>query len=235
MSALRPLRCPECGGGAPLVEAPETACAYCGATVPIPADYVEAARLRGQERVARQQAEPLWRALADGAPAWVPLAALGAVALAPPAGALAVNLLSEWSSQADVMAFVALPLLLPGAGVFFWASAVNATTLGFRAALGARAPKEEGQPPGCRSCGAPLEVEPGALFATCLYCETDSLLESMPLDRLAEGLRQTLSSLQDAVRALRRRRRLLAFGTFGFTLLIGTVSALLAYAVKATV
>lgn len=233
--ALVPLRCPGCGGGPPLVEASEVACPFCGAAVPIPPDYLEAARLRGQERVARQAAEPAWRAVAKGVPAWLPFAALGGVALAPPIASLGVNFVHDWSSQADVMAFVALPLLLPGAALFFWSSAVNETTLGVRAALSAAAPREEGQPLGCRNCGAPLEVEAESLFATCLYCETDSLLEVMPLRPLSEALRGTLSTLRDATEALLRRRRLLAFGVLGFTLLIGAVSGLLAFAVRATV
>jgi LSD1 subclass zinc finger protein len=29
---------------------------------------------------------------------------------------------------------------------------------------------------GCRSCGAPLEVTPGAIAARCLYCQTDNLV-----------------------------------------------------------
>jgi hypothetical protein len=235
MSALKPLRCDECGGGAPLVEALEVACPYCEAMVPIPADYMQAAKLRTQERTARRDGEPLWRAVADGVNQWVPIAGLAAVALLPPAAALAANLVHDWGSQGDVMAFVALPLLLPGAATFLWSSAVNETTLGFRAALGAQAPKEEGKPLECRSCGAPLEVEPEALFANCLYCENDSLLEVIPLGELAGKLRATLSTLRDAARALRRRRRLLAFGILGVATLVATISALLAFAVKATV
>ncbi len=235
MSALAPLRCSECGGIAPLQEALEVACPYCAAMVPIPRDYVAAAKLRTQEHATRREAEPMWRAVADGVRPWVEYTALASVALVPPAAALMVNLLRDWNSQGDVMAFVALPLLLPGAAIFLWASAVNETTLGFKAALGAQPGKGEGKPLGCRSCGAPLDVEPDALFATCLYCETDSLLEVMPLGRLAERLRTTLTTLRDATRALRRRRRLLAFGVSGFTLFVGVVSALLAYAVKTTV
>jgi hypothetical protein len=132
------------------------------------------------------------------------------------------------------MAFVCLPLLLPGAAVFVWASAVNETTLEVRSALGAKAPEREGTPPGCRSCGAPLDAAPEALAATCLYCGTDSLLEVMPLGALAGRLRRTLDTLRDASLALRRRRRLLGFGTLACTLGIAAVSALLAFAVRAT-
>lgn len=232
--ALVPLRCEACGGSPPLREQPELSCPHCGRSVAVPPDYLEAAKLRTKELAARAQAEPAWRAVAEGVPGWLPYAALGSVALVPPGAALAANLLREWRSQGEVMAYVALPLLLPGAALFFWASAVNETTLGIRSALSANAPREEGQLPGCRSCGAPLQVEEGALYASCLYCETDSLLEVMPLRPLSESLRETLKTLGDATSALRRRRRLLAFGVTGFTLLVAAVSALLAFGLRAS-
>ena len=233
-AALVPLRCQQCGGSPPLREAAEVACPFCGARVAVPADYLEAARLRTLELVARGEAEPAWRAVAEGLPRWLPFAALGSVALVPPGAALVVNLIWEWRSQGEVMAYVALPLLLPSAALFFWSSAVNETTLGVRSALSARAPQKEGKPPGCRSCGALLEVEAEALFATCLYCETDSLLEVMPLQPLGESLRATLRTLADATAALRRRRRLMGFGVLGFTLVVAALSALIAFGVRAS-
>ena len=210
------------------------ACPFCGASVVVPPDYLEAARLRTLECAARAEAEPAWRAVAEGLPSWLPLAALGGVALLSPGAALVVNLARDWRSQGEVMAYVALPLLLPSAALFFWSSAVNETTLGVRSALSARAPQEAGKPPGCRNCGAPLEVEVAALFATCFYCETDSLLEVMPLQPLGESLRATLRTLGDATAALRRRRRLMGFGVLGFTLVVAALSALVAFAVRAT-
>lgn len=232
--ALVPLRCEQCGGSPPLREAAEVSCPFCGASVVIPPDYLEAARLRTLELAARSEAEPAWRAVADGVPEWLPYAALASVALVPPGAALVANLVREWRSQGEVMAYVALPLLLPSAALFFWASAVNETTLGVRSALCARAPEEEGKPSGCRSCGAPLQAEPEALFATCLYCEVDSLLEVMPLRPLGESLRASLRTLIDATAALRRRRRLMGFGVVGFTLLVGALSALVAFGVRAS-
>jgi predicted RNA-binding Zn-ribbon protein involved in translation (DUF1610 family) len=233
-AALVPLRCDACGGSPPLREVAEVACPFCEAMVVVPPDYLEAACLRTLELAARAEAEPAWRAVAEGVSDWLPYAALGSVALAPPLAALLVNLLFEWRSQGEVMAYVALPLLLPGAALFFWSSAVNETTLGVRSALCAAPPHEEGKPPGCRSCGAPLAVGDEALFASCLYCETDSLLEAMPLRPLGESLRSTLKTLSDATSALRMRRRLLAFGVSGFTLFVAALSTLVAFGVHAT-
>lgn len=234
MSALVPLRCEACGGSPPLREEPELECPFCEAKVIVPPDYLEAARLRRSELEARAAAEPAWRAVAQGVPDWVAWLALAGVALLPPSAALSANLLGAWRSQGEVMAFVALPLLLPGAALFFWASAVRETTLGVRSALSARPAQQAGEPPGCRSCGAPLDVAPEVLFASCLYCETDSLLEVMPLRPLGELLRATLRTLADATAALRRRRRLLGFGITGVTILVGALSGLLAAGVRAT-
>lgn len=226
---LAPVSCSGCNAPLPLaVPAPSVACPYCGTANELPASYVEAAALRQREHEARRQAEPLWRKLGRGAPGWSAALALPLLVLLPPLATLCGLLLPGLDlGVAEVTALFTLPALLPGAGLWIWSSAVSATTLRFRAALAASAPAREGGAPGCRNCGAPLEAAAGDLTATCGYCGADSLLEQIPVNDIARGLGQTLTSLGQATTALRRRRAILGLGTAGVALLVAGSSVLL--------
>ncbi|HEY1087619.1 MAG TPA: hypothetical protein VGE37_07990 [Archangium sp.] len=58
-------------------------------------------------------------------------------------------------------------------------------------------PLLEGRAWGCRACGAPLDVSPGALGAHCLYCDTESLVN---VDRkTAEARQRFASAMQQSV------------------------------------
>ncbi len=49
-----------------------------------------------------------------------------------------------------------------------------------QAALAAKPPERKGGPATCRSCGAPLTVESGALGVRCIYCGSDNLVALPP-------------------------------------------------------
>ncbi|HEY5934337.1 MAG TPA: hypothetical protein VIU61_06880 [Kofleriaceae bacterium] len=82
-----------------------------------------------------------------------------------------------------------------------------------QAGLAAKPPERPGGSLQCRMCGAPLEVPPNALGATCLYCRAENLV-AIPADWLAKA-KQRASSLGktiaeeskayfEQIRALRR-------------------------------
>jgi len=226
---LAPIRCTSCDAPLPLADpTPTVPCPYCGERNTLPPRYVEAAALHQREHEARLRAEPLWRKVGRGAPSWSAGLALALVVFLPPLATLAGLLLPGLElGVAEVTALFTLPALLPGAGLWIWSSAVSGTTMRFRAALAARAPERDGGAPGCRNCGAPLESGADALTATCGYCGVDSLLEQIPVGELARGLGRTLTSLGQAVTALRRRRAILGLGTGGAALLVAGSSVLL--------
>lgn len=231
---LRPLRCDACGSPAPLAERPAVRCPACGGEVPVPADYLEAARLRRADVEARRAAEPLFARLVRPRP-WVHGAGLALLAGLPPLVTAASSLAWPFHPPAALFGLLTVPALLPGAATCVWARVAAATARPFREALAATRPAGGQGPPGCRSCGAPLEAAPDALAATCLYCGTDSLLEALPLGELGAALRGSLTRLRDATGALRRRRAGLALGLAGATVVAAAVSAALVLAVLATV
>ncbi len=228
---LAPVTCTSCAAPLPLaVPAPQVPCPHCGVANALPAEYVQAAELRRREAEARRQTEPLWRALATGAPTWSKPVALALIVLLPPLATLVAWLIPRLELGAvAITALVSLPSLLPGAALWIWASAVAGTTLRFRAALTARS---EGNATCCRGCGAPLATEPGALAATCGYCGTDSLLEKIPVGELARSLGEAMTTLEEGARKLRARRATLGLGTFGLALVVGGSSFLLWLALR---
>ncbi len=100
--------------------------------------------------------------------------------------------------------WVWIPLVL-SAGlvtlVFWYSSYLSGWVPEARAALAAKPPPVAGAPPACRSCGAPLVVEPGHTFARCIYCGADSLvvLDAIEARRLAASVEHADA---DADRAL---------------------------------
>lgn len=232
--SLKPIRCAACGSPVPLVEAAETACAYCAQPVAIPADYLEAARLHHAGAEARAAAEPLWRRFSARVGWRVQLLGLLLLALLPPLVTLLANLSWPYAAQAQLFGLLTLPALLPGSGIWIWAAVVNATTLPYREALSAKPPAKGEGPVSCRSCGAPLAVEPEALSATCLYCGADSLLEVLPVSELGARLRDSLRTLEEAARTLRKRRVLLALSVTAVLLMVAAVSWVLVWGTAQT-
>jgi LSD1 subclass zinc finger protein len=74
---------------------------------------------------------------------------------------------------------------------------------GLRTQLAA-APALSGGAEGCRSCGAPLIVAPGAVAARCLYCQTESLVNVS--GRLAARQKTKASELHGGVKQALEQR-----------------------------
>lgn len=68
-----------------------------------------------------------------------------------------------------------------------------------QAALAAKPPARPGGPAGCRQCGAPLDVGPGALGVRCPYCRADNLV-ALPRAWVAPlaGARTLGAAIEDA-------------------------------------
>lgn len=73
----------------------------------------------------------------------------------------------------------------------------------------AAAPAPAGGAEGCRSCGAPLSVAPGAVAARCLYCQTESLVNVSGLlaAREKSKARELHGSVKDALDQRDQTRR----------------------------
>ena len=226
--SLKPIHCEDCGGAVPLVAEALVECPYCASTVAIPSDYLKAAAARAGESAARKATEPLWEKLSRPVPKWLGTVGILAVVFLPPALTLLAHLLTfpPWSTL-EILAKVAIPGLVPGATLWLWAAAAGATTLAFQQGMAAAPAKAGKGPPCCRQCGAPLCVEADALSASCAYCGTDSVVQSLPVKTMQTRWKKALRTLEQATVALKRRRVLLALGILGGALFIGSSTALL--------
>ena len=233
MSALRPLSCHACGGQIPLTGQASTQCPYCSAVVSVPAEYAHAVELQARAAQLRRSLEPQWQSLTRpraGATEW--LAAALVLLLPPLASVLAAALSPSPLGPDEVVLLVGIPALLPGGAIWVWAIASRATVLRLGQALAASPPKKAGAAPGCRSCGAPLAVEPGALGATCGYCGTDSMVVGVALTAARSRLRDKLRTFDDALRTLRARRILMGLGAVTLVLLMMGASGLIWLAMR---
>jgi predicted RNA-binding Zn-ribbon protein involved in translation (DUF1610 family) len=236
VSALEPLQCQACAGPVALVEAATTPCPYCGVDVAIPAAHVTALATQRQTSATRRAAEPVWGKLSAGNPPWLAGVAVVMVVLLPPLVTLVASLVPYPPlSHAAIIAFFALPAVVPGAALYAWAGAVDATVTRFNDAMAAAPPARDKAAPGCRSCGAPLSVEPEAIAATCVYCGTDSLIEHVPQGQLTAKLRSATRTLAEGVARLRARKVMIALGIFAATILLVGSSMLIWMAVLATI
>ena len=211
---LQPLQCPHCGAFIALADTPELTCAYCKQPFEAPPRYRALFREHRLEAHVQRELEKRLQHLSRPPRRWADLVSFVLVLLLP---ALAAYLAMRNLPRFDpVMLFAAVivPAALPGSALFAWSTAVHTTIVRFQLALACDAPERPGGPVRCRNCGAALCVEPGAYSARCLYCGTDSLLLDVTViaRRLHTQLRQELHTLEDAVAALRRRRRLLVGG-----------------------
>jgi predicted RNA-binding Zn-ribbon protein involved in translation (DUF1610 family) len=232
---LTPLKCADCGGSPPLAAAAATPCPFCGASVAVPPDYARAFEAQRAAREARAAAEPLWRRLRRGAPPWTGWVGAALVLLLPSLAVAAAHLLlREPLASAEVIALFAVPALLPGGALLIASGAFKALGARFHDALAATPPAKQGDPPGCRECGAGLSPAPDALAASCAYCGTDSVLDDLPVAQLKTALSAALVTLSDGVRALRRRRATLALGVLGLALIVAALAVALRWAIAAT-
>ena len=185
-----------------------------------PPAYLEAIALRRDTVAARQAVEPKWRALAAGSsPSWGYVGGALLVLLPPIATGFGLTLEPE-VTRTGIFALFTLPTLCPGAVVFVWGATADATKRNYHGALAARPAAKAGEPPGCRSCGAPLAVGPSDLSATCLYCGTDSFLSDLPIDALSTDLGEALTTLEQAARALTLRLRLVRLALLGTAVVV---------------
>ncbi|MCA9714457.1 MAG: hypothetical protein H6713_25295 [Myxococcales bacterium] len=221
MSQLDALVCPSCAAALPLAASTSAAgglaCRHCGAEVELPPEYVEAARTLARRVDARRQLEPLWSRLTSP-PSWRWTIVAGlAVWLLPPAAVAAHIYLDDAAyTLASRLAFAAIPALLPGGLIAVVLSIWVTTAIDNAEAMAAAAPEDDGAPPRCRGCGAPLEVRDEDLIASCGYCGVDSILAGVTLrartGRDRERLAHSLRTLEDAIARVRARRRLSLLG-----------------------
>jgi len=231
---LVPLQCHACGGDVPLVAAPATRCVYCGASVAIPREHVEALALHAEARALRVSVEPRWRRMTAEASPWTEWIAVGLALLLPPSiSAVAAFATASPLPTVDGLVFVAVPALAPGGVLWVWAIASRATAQRLHGALGAAPPKRAGGNPTCRSCGAPLPLEPGAVAATCAYCGVDSIVDAAARRPARAALGAEVRTLRDALRTYRMRVTLLGFGLAALAVPMAALAALIWIALRA--
>lgn len=77
---------------------------------------------------------------------------------------------------------------------------IRAAALDFAAVPPARG----GAPPGCHGCGAPLDVGPSTVLATCAYCRSTNIV-GMTIARPTHGLERARASLESSLAERARR------------------------------
>jgi len=210
---LQVIRCDGCQAPVPLSEQAEVACAHCGAVVAMPASHREALRTAKAAEGARRAAEPVWAKLAAPLdPRTSTVALISVVVLPIVASVVALWLPDPPLGRAQIYALATLPALVPGAMLYLWAEAVDATGLRFRDAMSATPPKRGATVPSCRNCDAPLEVGGETISVTCPYCQTDNVVVDVPSKQLKSRLRDALRTLEEATRMLKTRRLALGLG-----------------------
>lgn len=197
---------------------------HCGAAVALPEAHRELRRLQGEDEAARKRAQALFATL--DSPPWLLTRILAAVFdqsmpvfwifFGVPVGlasiflglAVDARLHPPPAATAGVIfvALFAFAFLPRSFGIY-----ANRRAGGRRlllAGLAARPPKLPGGPAGCRECGAPLEVPPGALVARCAYCGADSavVVRTPFLERARRAARAAVHTLDEAAAIDRRER-----------------------------
>jgi DNA-directed RNA polymerase subunit RPC12/RpoP len=228
--AVDVLRCPACGAHVALGQAADARCAHCGKAVPLPEAHRELRRIQHDDEAARRRAQALFFTL--DSPPWLSTRILAAVfdqpmfafwiffgvpvGLASIVAGLAVDTRLHPPPAATVgviFGFLFTFAFLPRSiGVYANRRAGGRSLL--LSGLAARPPKLPGGPAGCRECGAPLEVAPGALVARCVYCGADSAVEIRTpfLARARRAARGAVHTIDQAA-ALDRRERAATRGT----------------------
>ncbi len=223
---LDPLRCTHCGAAVPLLRGEPFACPYCRGRVHVPPPYHALFVAHAQEAEARHALEQRYTRVARPPRRRLDQAAVGLVLVAPPVlAALWVVVARVPPSAVGVFAGAIVPALLPGLALGIWSAAVHATLVRFELALAALPPEDDGGPPRCRICGAPLALAAGAISARCAYCGSDSLIGHVAEATrvLANKLRDELRTLGHAIAALRIRRRLLVGGAAAAAVLLAAL------------
>jgi DNA-directed RNA polymerase subunit RPC12/RpoP len=240
------LRCPGCGADVALGQDDHARCAHCGKAVPVPDAHRELRALQRGDAESRVRAQALLATL--DSPPWLVTRVLAATFDQPmlvfwlvfgvPVGLGAIIAGLAVDARLHPPAIVTVAVIFG----FLFAAAFLPRSFGIYAhrragarrvllaGLAARPPKLPGGPAGCRSCGAPLDVAPGALVARCAYCGVESAVHVRTplLARLRKAARATASTIEAAAaidlreraesrRELRTelRRYLVVTATFG--------------------
>ncbi len=183
-AGARILACPECSAAVGPQDEDSVTCAHCGARVAMPEalrDMIRATHRGAAERAGTEQAvRDLVRQPGAETTRRLVLAATGLLAVA---WAVSVSAMAA-SWRLDALTLPGLALVLGSPFAFTWGvyylvrahlvsrGALRLVSLRF----GARPPDREGEPHGCRNCGAPLAAGPADVLVRCLYCGMDSVL-----------------------------------------------------------
>jgi LSD1 subclass zinc finger protein len=228
--AVDVLRCPACGADVPLGQPDDARCVHCGASVPLPAAHRELRRIQHDDEAARQRAQALFSTL--DSPPWLLTRILAALFDQPmfafwiffgvPVGLVSIVAGLAFDARFHPPAAATVGMIF---GVLFLFAFLprsigiyaNRRAGGRRlllAGLAAKPPRLPGGPAGCRECGAPLEVPPGAIVVRCVYCGADSAVQvRTPLLALARRAARAAAHTIDEAAALDRRERAGTRGT----------------------
>ncbi len=206
--AIAPLTCDQCGAPVPLADGDFARCRQCGASVRIPDAHKQLREEVKRTRDRRRETERLLRRHSLlGSPILRKLYAFTVI----PAAVIGVPLAFaftehtvHWYAREWVVLAGILPFMLT---LFPWLVLWAFGSIG--AYLGALGLKLRASPPpsgttgfNCGVCGAPLEIEPKALAATCDYCGSDSWVRDAPGSWDLEGeQRREGKNLSDVVSA----------------------------------
>jgi hypothetical protein len=109
--------------------------------------------------------------------------------------------------------------------------------MSLQGALVAGEPEHAGGPSTCRSCGAPLSLQPGKICVPCYYCSTQNLvaLDSSWVKQVKEGADLKIKSLTQAINYfedqnnLYRGKKIIYTAVVALMLLLGTLITLKTY------
>lgn len=171
------LSCPSCQAPCPLGFTRQTRCAACGTTVELSEALAAERDARREQAATRRSTNVLWqRALRIRVRWWrSPLLLVPLSFVAP---FLAALIGYEYGYRDGRYGQAGLVWLLGIGAIHFVTSTLleSRKQEQFRGLLLARLPQQEGGPPLCRVCSAPLSPPPGAVDVSCDHCGADILL-----------------------------------------------------------
>ncbi|HEV8139468.1 MAG TPA: hypothetical protein VGP81_06825 [Pyrinomonadaceae bacterium] len=227
---IAPLQCVSCNAPLPVVDSSSAACAFCGASNPIPQQYRDELRLTRELDQATRKAVREWSRLNQiSFPRWWFVCTAFAPFILISSGlaaVLVVGLVRAASrSTLPMMSGVGIwlpliPLQAVAAIVGIRMILVSGTaTVG--AAFAAAPPLAPGGSPSCRLCGAPLTVNEGDILVRCIYCKAESIicLDQSSMRDLQERLGSARSSLAQAMAALAAKARIITIQICGRALI----------------
>jgi len=174
----------------------------------------------------RKKIEPRWETIMAPSSIWGQILGFSLVLILPSVASLIAQLAPTipWA-VADTIAFAALPALVPGLILVTWSMLGLASAQGLKGQFYAlRAPKNSDILL-CRQCGGPLPSDGDIVAATCEYCDTESVIQSVPLERIFQARSNVrFNTLARGITALRRRKAIGVVGVMLAFLLVGLAS-----------